>query len=155
MLTQEFLKSVLHYDQDTGIFTWVKNSKVAGYTQKDGYVRFNFNNKHFRAHKLAWLYVYGEYPESHIDHINGNPSDNSICNLRLCTRNQNMQNRKINKNNKIGIKGVCFNIRANKWHVQIGVNKKVKHIGFFDDLEFAELVAIEARDKYHKEFARG
>lgn len=154
MITQEFIKSVLNYDENTGKFTWIKNGKSAGYIQKNGYVRFNFDNKHYRGHRLAWLYMYGEYPESHIDHINGNPSDNRICNLRLCTRNQNMQNRKVNKNNKIGIKGVSWNKAINKWHVQIGLNGKVKHIGYFDDLEFAELVSVEARDKYHKEFAR-
>lgn len=65
-----------------------------------------------------------------------------------------MQNRKINKNNKLGIKGVCWNKNIQKYHVQIGLNGKVKHIGYFEDLEFAELIAQEARDKYHKEFAR-
>ena len=154
MITQEFIKSVLNYDKETGIFTWIKNGKVAGYKQKDGYVRFNFNNKHYRAHRLAWLYVYGIYPDSHIDHINGNTTDNSINNLRLCNRNQNMHNRKLNKNNKAGIKGVCWNRKIGKWHVQIGISGKVKHLGYFDDLEFAELVSVEARDKYHKEFSR-
>lgn len=154
MITQNFIKSVLNYDEKTGIFTWIKSNKVAGYKQKDGYIRFNFENKHYRGHRLAWLYVYGEYPTFHIDHVNGNTSDNRICNIRKCTRNQNMHNRRINKNNKIGIKGVCWNKRAEKWHVQIGLNGKVKHIGYFDDLELAELVSNEARDKYHREFAR-
>jgi hypothetical protein len=153
-LNQEYLKSILNYNENTGKFTWVKNGKNAGYIQKNGYVRFNFNNKHYRGHKLAWLYVNGELPDQHIDHIDGNPNNNAISNLRLCNRNQNMQNRKINKNNKLGIKGVCWNKKIEKYHVQIGLNEKVKHIGYFDNLEFAELVSIEVRNKYHKEFAR-
>lgn len=154
MVTQDFIKSLLNYNPDTGIFTWKRNNRKAGYVQKDGYIRFNFNNIHYRAHRLAWLYVYGNFPDSHIDHINGNPSDNRINNLRLCDRSQNMSNRKLNNNNKLGIKGVCWNKRIKKFHVQIGINGKVKHIGYFDDLEFAELVSIEARNKYHKDFAR-
>ena len=155
-INQDFIKSKLNYDPETGIFTWKRKkvSNTAGYLQKDGYIRFNFNNKHFRAHTLAWLYMYGEYPSQHIDHINGNPSDNRISNLRLCTRSQNMHNRKVNKTNKLGIKGVCWNKRIKKFHVQISLNGKVNHIGYFEDLELAELVAIESRIKFHKEFAR-
>ena len=160
MLTQEFLKSVLHYDQDTGIFTWAVNKAkrckigdVAGYTDNNGYIRIEINNKAYRAHRLAWLYTYGEMPKLHIDHINSSRSDNRVSNLREATYLENSQNYKTPKTNTSGVKNVSWYKQLNKWVVSLGVNGKKKTIGYFDDIEFAELVAIEARNKYHMEFA--
>lgn len=159
MVTQEYLKSVLNYDPDTGIFTWkVNKSKrskigtVAGYIY-NGYVIIEINNKSYKAHRLAWLYQYGEFPENCIDHINCNRSDNRICNIRKATKLQNSQNYKTPVTNKSGVKNVSWYKSLNKWVVSLSINGKKKTIGYFEDLEFAELVAVEARNKYRMEFA--
>ena len=158
-LTQEYLKSILHYDLDTGIFTWkVNKSKrskignVAGYLD-NGYVRIEINNIQYRAHRLAWLYVYGEMPKSLIDHIDGNRSNNKISNLREATYQANSENYKTPRTNKSGVKNVSWYKGLNKWVVSINIKKTKKTIGYFEDLELAELVAVEARNKYRGEFA--
>ncbi len=80
--------------------------------------------------------------------------DNRIENLRLATASQNMMNRKKFKNNRSGVTGVSWHKKSERWFVYIDANKKRKNIGYFDDFELAELVAIEARDLYHGKFAR-
>jgi hypothetical protein len=158
-LTQEYLKSILDYDLDTGIFTWkVNKSKtakagdVAGWLD-NGYRGIEINNKSYKAHRLAWLYVYGEMPKNLIDHVDGNRSNNKISNLREATYQTNSANYKTPKTNKSGVKNVSWYKNLNKWVVSISVEKTKKTIGYFDDLEFAELVAVEARNKYRGEFA--
>ena len=160
MITQEELQSKFNYDPDTGIFTrkytyskFLKGSEV-GCKDSEGYLVISFTNKCYKAHRLAWLYVYGEFPKYNLDHINGNPSDNRILNLREANESQNGFNRKLSKNNTSGYKGVTFSKKSNKWQAAVTVNKKLKYLGQFEDLEFAALVAKEARIKYHGEFAR-
>lgn len=109
--------------------------------------------RQYAIHKLIWLWHHGEYPEQ-IDHINRDGLDNRIENLRLATASQNMMNRKRFKNNSSGVTGVSWHKKSERWFVYINANKKRKNIGYFDDLELAELVAIEARDLYHGKFAR-
>jgi hypothetical protein len=89
-----------------------------------------------------------------VDHIDGNPSNNRIENLRGATNAQNLQNAKIHQNNTSGIKNVHFDKQKNRWNVQLRIDKKIKHFGLYKDLELAELVATEARNKYHGDFAR-
>lgn len=154
MITQEFLHSILNYDPNTGIFTWIKNGKVAGTIKNNKSIHIGIKSKTYLAHRLAWIYVYGNIKSEMIDHINGNPSDNKLCNLRECNRSQNRCNSKLNKNNTSGIKGVVWNKQYKKWKVSVTINRKQKTIGHFNDLELAELASIEARNKYHKEFSR-
>jgi hypothetical protein len=158
-LTQEYLKSILHYDLDTGIFSWkVNKSKrskignVAGYLD-NGYIRIEIDGIQYRAHRLAWLYVYGEMPKNLIDHIDCNRSNNKISNLREATYQTNNENYKIPKTNKSGVKNVSWYKSLDKWVVTINIRKTKKTIGYFEDLELAELVAVEARNKYRGEFA--
>lgn len=106
------------------------------------------------AHRLAWLYIYEEFPEKYIDHINCIRCDNKIKNLRCVSKLENSWNKRITKSNTYGVKGVHWSKIHHKWCARICFNKKRIHLGFFDDLEFAELVINEARDKYHKQFAR-
>jgi hypothetical protein len=158
-LTQEYLKSILDYDLDTGIFTWkvskanrTKVGDVAGWSY-NGYREIEINNKAYKAHRLAWLYVYGEMPKKLIDHIDGNRSNNKISNLREATYQENSENYKTPKTNKSGVKNVSWYKSLNKWVVSISIRKTKKTVGYYDDLELAELVAIEARNKYRGEFA--
>ena len=106
MLTQAELQYKLHYDQDTGIFTWINcgcnkfNGKIAGHSNNRGYLNIQFNSKLYLNHQLAWMYVYGYIPK-YIDHINGDKHDNRITNLREVTNQQNCLNRKLNKNEHV------------------------------------------------------
>ena len=125
---------------------------IAGWLH-DGYITIEINNKPYKAHRLAWLYVNGEMPTNLIDHIDNNRSNNKISNLREATRQENSENYKTPKTNKSGVKNVSWYKNLNKWVVSISIKKTKKTIGYFDDIELAELVAIEARNKYRLEFA--
>ena len=156
MITQTELKNLLHYDSGSGLFYWLRKDscKIAGRTKKNGRVEIRVNKKLYAAHRLAWLYVYGEFPEHVVDHIDGNPNNNSIQNLRSVTRSQNLYNSKIPITNTSGVKGVHWSSRENKWRVKLHVNGKEKNFGYFDSLEVAKLIITEARDKFHGEYCR-
>ncbi|MCX8289124.1 HNH endonuclease [Enterobacter pseudoroggenkampii] len=117
------------------------------------YQRIDFLGKSEQAHRVAWYIMKGEFPSSLIDHINRDKHDNRWCNLRLASKAENNRNTDLRKDNVSGHKGVCWRSGRNKWLVQIGINGKVKHLGNFDDFELACLVADEARNKYHGDFA--
>jgi hypothetical protein len=152
MLTQAELQSQLHYDLDTGIFTWIKSNKQAGYYPENKYSQIGIGDKLYYGHRLAWLYAYGYFPK-YVDHINGIKSDNRLCNLREATNQQNAFNSKISTNNTTGIKGVMWNKNAKKWHVQIVLNNKKYHIGYFIDFFEACCNAISIRKMLHGNFA--
>jgi hypothetical protein len=149
-LTQVELKTNLHYCPDTGIFTWlvsntnsVKVGDIAGSLTAEGYLRIVVNYKEHRAHRLAWLYMYGEFPKCQIDHINGIRNDNRLLNLRDVTNSENGQNRrKAQANNKSsGLLGVTWDKSSNKWKVSIGIDGRQFNIGLFTD-------KYEAHDAY-------
>jgi hypothetical protein len=157
------LKEWLHYDQLTGVFTWLKNRgsrKVSGLTAgcalHTGHVQIMFAQKAYLAHRLAWIYMTGQQPLDMIDHINGNPGDNRWGNLRACTHAENMKNRKIHSNNKCGFKGVWKDCsRALKPYVaEIRANGKKTRIGRFETAELAHEAYIEAALKLHGNFSR-
>ena len=144
--------------RDDGNFYWKKAKKGCAAGRKAGayrrgYVVIGLDNKIHLAHRLAFLLSHGYLPD-HIDHINGNKSDNRIQNLREATRSQNLSNRVAPKTNSTGIKNVSWDKQKKTFKVVVGINNKQKTIGRFKDIELAELVAIEARNKYHGDFAR-
>ena len=159
MITQDELKSILHYDPLTGKFTWIKckahwvdKGKEAGCIC-NGYIRIKINQKKYQAHILAWLYMFGVYPEDIIDHINGIRDDNRICNLLLADASSNNWNSVIRKDNKTGIKGVYFIKHLNKYMAYVAKNKVRVYLGLHKTLEEAEQVVIKARASLHGEFA--
>lgn len=153
-LSQDLLKETLLYDPQTGIFLWKKPGKkrvvgnVAGtHNKKLGYVVICVNRKYYFAHRLAWLYVHGEYPAQRIDHINRIRNDNRICNLREVSCKQNLENSGMWNTNTSGYKGVCWNKRAKKWIAQITHNYKHQNLGYFDTKEEAHEAYKEAAIK--------
>jgi hypothetical protein len=139
MLTQIELQKIIHYDSNTGLFTWIKKNsgkykQFAGWIESKGYVEICISQKRLKAHRWAWFYVHGKLPEQ-IDHINGIKSDNRLCNLRLVNTKQNHENRGKQKNNTTGFKGVTK--RGNKFVAQITHNKKNIYIGIFESAELA------------------
>lgn len=117
---------------------------------KRPYARVRVNYKPYGVHVVIFALHHGYIPET-VDHINGNPLDNRIENLRAATQQQNLWNQK--RNSITGIKNVSWHKHSNKWQVRIRILGKRLCLGLFDDIELAELVAVEARNKYHGEFA--
>lgn len=149
MITQKELKELLEYDENTGIFTWnlansnrIKIGDMAGVYRFDGYLTIRINGKPYLAHRLAWLYIYGEWPKNQIDHINGIRDDNRITNLRNVTNRENHQNKKEHRGGKLV--GASFHKTANKWESQIQINGKRKFLGYYN----TELEAHEAYLKF-------
>jgi hypothetical protein len=146
-MTHDELLNELNYDPDTGIFTWKVRKQgrrnPAGCLTPSGYVTININYKHYPAHRLAWMYVHGRFPEKQIDHINRNPSDNRIVNLREATDGENAQNKSLPKNNTSGFIGVTWNKLTKKWQAQIVHKGKLYNLGHYDD----KIVAAEAYAK--------
>jgi hypothetical protein len=113
----------------------------------------NIKSFPYLQHRIIFKMMTGSEPHQ-VDHINGDPTDNRPCNLREATQSQNQHNRKMNKNNRSGYKNVHWHNASKKWRIEIRSNKKIVVSVLTDDLELAELVAIEGRDKYHGQYAR-
>ncbi|WP_241622504.1 HNH endonuclease [Rosenbergiella australiborealis] len=156
---QNFLKSILHYDPCTGLFTHktqrggVKKGSLAGNKNKSNYVVIRINHKAYRAHRLAWLYTYGMWPTGMLDHINNDRSDNSIYNLREASNSENNQNKNLAKNNLCGIKGVFWNKHKRRWEASCSLNGKRYVLGRFKNISDAEREVRLFREKAHGEFA--
>lgn len=151
ILTQETLKSILEYDPETGAFR-INDGRTDRPMSSLGYRRVRFGGCSYYAHRLAWLYVHGEWPIGIIDHIDGNRENNAISNLRLATRALNTLNRKRSKHNKVGYKGVSA--RNKKFRARICRDGKVTDLGLFDKPEEAHAAYVAAAERLFGEFAR-
>lgn len=159
-LTQARLRDLLHYDQETGAFTWrvrrggtANAGTEAGSTDTTGHLQVKVDRRLYLAHRLAWLYVHGYWPGMEIDHRDGDKQNNRLSNLRLATRQQNVQNRGIGRVNTSGIKGVSCR-KNGKWTAQITVCGRNIYLGRFVDKEDAARAYASAARQYHGEFAR-
>ena len=155
IISQEYLQTIFDYKE--GEFYYkkkyarnIKIGKKVGSSLGGLYKRTKFNGSKHYLHRLIFLYHYG-YLTEEIDHIDGNSLNNKIENLRATNRFGNAKNRKLAKNNSSGTKNVFLD--HGKWRVGIKYNNKTLYFGSYENIELAELVAIEARNKYHKEFA--
>ena len=160
MITQADLIRLFDYDLSTGVFIRrvktaiaTKIGDEAGFVDSEGYVQMRVLGKTYRAHKLAWLYVFGEVPEL-IDHIDGNRSNNSISNLRIADKSTNGFNREKKHQSSSVFKGVLWSKKYNKWEAKINANKKRRHIGYFDCEQEAGHAYNKAAIELHGEYAR-
>ena len=154
-LTVEQLKKALFYDKNSGLFyRKLNNDKVkqipSGSISKNGYVTIRVMSKLYYAHRLAWLYSFGTFPNQHIDHINNVRIDNRIDNLRDVSRYGNNQNlKKAQKNNKTNFLGVSFSgNKKTPYRARICINGKQKQIGLFQSAEEAHLAYLEEKKKH-------
>jgi len=153
-ITQERLKELIHYDPETGGFNWVvnrgsaKKGHNAGCTSKRGYCSIKIDNKIHLSHRIAFLYMEGEFPLGEVDHINHIKDDNRWSNLRDATHTNNQMNRSLNKNNSSGCVGVYWQKRIEKWRAHIKVSGVSKHLGYFSNLSDAVSAREEANIKY-------
>ena len=159
MITQSQLKELLDYNPDTGIFTWkikqcskINIGDVAG-TKNNKYIQIAINFKKYYAHRLAWLYMHGKYPENEIDHINRNKKDNRFCNLRDVNRSQNLWNTNAQSTNKSKYKNICLCSRTKLWRVVITKNKKYIANDYFKNKEDAVKYANKIRSEHFGEYA--
>jgi len=147
-VTAERLREVLNYNPETGVFTWrvkpsqnVRVGDVTGCPRKGyGYLEIVLGYHLYPAHRLAWLYMTGEWPKADIDHINHDPGDNRWSNLRDATQSQNNMNERMRVDNTSTFKGVRLTTLKSgtcKWQARISVNGERKHLGYFDSAERA------------------
>jgi hypothetical protein len=160
----EYVRSILNYDPETGIFTWkVKKSSATIIGSRAGHVRqeaagpyryIKIDREKYAEHRLAWLYMTDEPLPPRLDHKDLDGTNNIWENIRAATGSQNIANQGLRSNNTSGSKGVGYNARTDKWFSQIRVNYKLIHLGTFADFRDAEAAYATAASKYFGEFAR-
>lgn len=153
------LKEVFDADFDKGVLYWkvklayrVKVGSVAGTKRPTGHLIVQIFGKDIYVHRILWAMYHNEWPTGFLDHINRNPSDNRIANLRIATKQQNAANiDKPSKNNKLGVKGVSIHAKTKKYRATISDNGKMIHLGLFTDIENARMAYVAASNRIHGE----
>lgn len=158
-ITAHHLRAVLEYTPETGLFIWrfdivgrhMRAGAIAGHHDAaTGYVAIRIKGRLYRAHRLAWLYMTGEWPVAHIDHIDGNPANNRFENLRQATNQENMWNRRRPvARSKTGVLGVTMNRHGSRYVAHIKINGKKTRLGSFMTAEEAHAAYVDAKRKYH------
>ena len=156
-ITQKRLQELLSYDPETGLFinltqrsSRAKKGDIAGCKKPSGDIEIRLDYKLYPAHRLAWLYMYGKFPEKGVGHINRVKDDNRISNLRRATRQesgQNVLNPRID--NTCGYLGVYWHKAAKKWNARIVINGKQKSLGYFNTAEEASEAYLKAKRETH------
>ena len=158
MITQEELRKLLHYNSITGVFKWRKSGKgrqnglIAGNIFKNNYgktyVQISIDNKKYYAHRLAWLYMLGEFPKNQIDHADGNGSNDTWINMSEATHQENSRNQRLSVRNTSGCTGVSWDKKQEKWKSSIKANGKSITLGHFPDKNDAIKARKDAEKKY-------
>ena len=162
MITAKELREILDYNVSTGDFLWrrapcqrMPAASRAGWVENTGYVRIKILGRSYVAHRLAWLWVHGEWPAGPLDHINGNMADNRISNLRIASSSENARNRKCRADNSTGLKGVRARpCKTTPFQAVISVDGKSISLGYFASKEEAHAAYADAAQKFFGEFAR-
>lgn len=161
-LTQAELKRQLSYNSETGEFRWLvaksgaKCGDAAGWKHPLGYIHIGLNRAIYKAHRLAHLYITGDWPPGDMDHINGVRDDNRWCNLRAVSRADNARNACIPSHNTSGVVGVSWYKRDGTWQASIKVDKQAHNLGRYDNLAdaIAARAAAEIAFGFHKNHGR-
>lgn len=164
-LTADRVRSLLIYDPKTGYFYWRVGrrnqrkwweGKRAGTTTKLGYVLIGIDQRQYPASHLAWLYVHGVWAPDEIDHHDNNPSNNAIGNLRPANSGEQKRNRRVQSNNRCGLKGAFYHAchKGKKWRSQIKVGKRLVFLGYFHTAQEAHEAYGRAAAEHFGEFAR-
>jgi hypothetical protein len=148
LVTQARLRERVVYDPATGVMVR-RNGKRFGGMSRDGYFVAKLDNRQYKVHRLAWLYVYGTWPDGQIDHINRNRSDNRIANLRECSFIGNQQNADYGNRNRTGFTGVRFQPSNGRFSASIRINRRNVHIGVFDTAAEAGSAYRAAKARWH------
>lgn len=166
-LTAERLKELLHYDAETGAFSWrvnrgagAKAGARAGCVWcagdgKPSYLQIRIDGHLYLGHRLAFFYMHGEWPTQRVDHRDCNGLNNSWSNLRPATNSENMANGRKRSTNTSGLKGVTYNRQKRKWAAQIKKDYRRIHLGYFDSKDSAHAAYLAKAETLFGEFARG
>jgi hypothetical protein len=163
MITADMVREALSYDLDSGVFRWAKRinkktvpGRVAGYRPDGGYAQIRIAGKLYKAHRLAWLWMTGEWPSGEVDHKDRDRSNNRWLNLRLASPSENKCNIGKLSNNSTGYKGVCFQPRATHrpYTAEIRFKGVRRYLGSFRTAEEAHAAYRRAAEQQHGEFAR-
>jgi len=163
MINAEELRRIVHYDPETGIMTHrvklanrTKVGSEVGWLDKSpkcGYRRVTIKGETYLVHRLAWLYVYGEWPDEQLDHINRVRIDNRISNLRDVTNQENQFNTSKNSNKSVPYVGVYYHKANRKWTAAISWKKDgkkhQKYLGSFETPEMASAAYLQAKSVHH------
>ena len=157
-LTIERLRAVLDYDPTSGRFTWKmkRGNKAAGSSAGSsghGYRVFSIDGRNYRAARLAYLLMTGEWPPALVDHIDGDRANDRWANLRAATTAQNAANSKKRSDQPV-LKGVSFHRKAKRWSASIHVGGAKRHLGLFDTAEKAASAYAVAAQEFFGSFAR-
>ncbi len=152
------LAQELSYDESTGLFTWRKSTKrggqrtagkIAGTLKSNGRIVIGVEGRYYQAHRLAWLFVHKAWPDFHLDHINGDPTDNRISNLRPATVAENQQNLSTRGRGGAGMIGVTWHKQCGKWQAAIKTNGRNIYLGLFKALKAVHSAYVDAKKVYH------
>jgi len=170
IVTPDMVRDVLEYNHETGVMTWkerpvsmfknedfqkIWNTRFAGNTvgtrHTNGYLKVTINYKQLFVHRVAFAHYYERWPDKEIDHINNIRDDNRIVNLREVTRTENLENQSLisPRNKSSGLLGVHWSDHVNNWVAHITTNKKIYHLGVFDDKYEAQKAYLSAKEKVH------
>lgn len=159
-LTHDRLRELLSYEPEAGKFIWkvsrggITPGTVAGAADQRGYMLIRVDGVLYRACRLAWFYMTGEWPKEQIDHKNLNQGDDSWDNLRLASNGQNGMNKRVRRDCFSGLKGAHYFKRDGTWYSSISVNGKRHNLGTFPDAISAHNAYAAAAQKFHGKFAR-
>ena len=158
-LSVEVLSGLIDYNPETGALTWkvtrnayggqVKPGTPAGRVDKHGYLLLVINGLVYWGHRLAWYLHYGVWPQNQIDHVNMDPLDNRVANLREATMTQQRANQRVRRDSKSGVKGVQ-QTKSGRWRARIAS----RDIGHFDTPQEAHSAYVAAAKREFGEFAR-
>ena len=156
MVDIELARSLLSYDAESGLFHWkvdrggrTKAGAIAGSADSKGYIQIRLGEKMVLAHRLAWAFVFGDWPAGHLDHKDRNPKNNAVENLRLCTRVQNHQNTGVRADSTSGVTGVSWVKRNKKWLAYINHDGRRHRLGLYESKESAIAARLEAKRSLH------
>jgi hypothetical protein len=157
----ERVRELLIYDPQSGVFTWRINrtgkalaGTVAGALDSDGYRQIRIDGRLYLAHRLAWLYVYGRWPRTDLDHVDLDRDHNAIDNLRPCSQSENNANTRVRSDNILGRKGVTYDATRRKYRARIRKHGRLYHLGWFELIEDAAAAYVAAAKHYFRTFAR-
>lgn len=154
IVNRDRVLELLNYNPATGIFKWkvdrggsAREGGIAGSRKPSGYIDLKVDGQLYKAHRLAYLVVYGYMPDE-VGHENQDPGDNRISNLTDLSHAENMKNKKLYKCNKTGVAGVTWHKRIEKYQAHIRVSGVSYHLGYFDNLEDATNVRNKAKSNF-------
>ena len=172
-LDPEYLRQCFDYDTVTGVLTWRVRprehfkggagwhnfnnqfaNQPAGSKGDGGYMEVKINSSGYPIARIIWAMHTGQSEFSHVDHIDGNPTNNQILNLRLASFAENARNRTHKSNNSSGVRGVTWHTPSRKWWARITLNDKTHSLGLYRTIDEAAVVVYEAKQRMFGEFAR-